>query len=125
WKQETPYIEKEPTHQTNPYCSGSPVTDGERVIACLGSAGIVCYDVDGKEQWRKDLGKMIHIWGNSPSPILYGDLCIVWAGPGSIQKLLAMDKKTGKTVWAHDEPGGKSDSGRPYVGSWSTPIVVR
>jgi outer membrane protein assembly factor BamB len=125
WKQETPYTEKEPTHATNPYCSGSPVTDGERVIACLGSAGMVCYDMDGKEQWRKDLGKLLHIWGNSPSPVLHGDLCITWAGPGNVQKLLAVDKKTGKTVWEHDEPGGKSDGSRPYIGSWSTPLIVR
>ena len=58
WKQETEYTEKEPTHQTNPYCSGSPATDGERVVANLGSAGTVCYDMDGKELWRRDLGKM-------------------------------------------------------------------
>ena len=125
WKQETDYKDKEPTHPTNPYCSGSPVTDGTHVIACLGSAGMVCYDVNGKELWRKDVGKLIHIWGNSPSPILYGDLCIVWAGPGNIQKLLALDKNTGKTVWEHDESGGKSGDGRPYIGSWATPIVVR
>jgi outer membrane protein assembly factor BamB len=125
WKQETKYTEKEPTHQTNPYCSGSPATDGERVMANLGSAGTVCYDMDGNELWRKDHGKLIHIWGNSVSPILHGDLCVLWAGPGSVQKLLAVEKKTGKTVWEHDEPGGKAGDGRPYVGSWSTPIIVR
>jgi outer membrane protein assembly factor BamB len=125
WKKETTYAKKEPTHQTNPYCSGSPATDGERVIASLGSAGTVCYDMDGKELWRKDHGPLIHIWGNSVSPILHGDLCILWLGPGEVQTLLAVNKKNGQTVWAHDEPGGKSENGRPYVGSWSTPIIAR
>jgi outer membrane protein assembly factor BamB len=125
WKKETEYKEKEPTHKTNPYCSASPVTDGERVIASLGSAGMVCYDMDGKELWTKDVGKMSHVWGNATSPILYGDLCILWIGPGEKQTLLAVEKKTGKTVWEHDEPGGKGDESRPYIGSWNTPIVVR
>src|SRR6185295_16555327 len=28
--------QKDPTHETNPYCSGSPVTDGRRVVAAFG-----------------------------------------------------------------------------------------
>src|SRR5688572_24157027 len=31
WQQGVTTKEKEPTHATNPYCSSSPVTDGERV----------------------------------------------------------------------------------------------
>src|SRR5262245_61262603 len=33
WKHEVDYSEKEPTHDTNPYCSASPASDGRRVIA--------------------------------------------------------------------------------------------
>jgi outer membrane protein assembly factor BamB len=126
WKKETPYEEIEPTHATNPYCSASPVTDGERVVASLGSAGMVCYDFAGNELWRKDLGKLHHIWGNASSPVLYGDLAILWCGPGERQFLLAVDKRTGKTAWEHPEPGGNlgKDPSR-WAGSWCTPIVVR
>jgi outer membrane protein assembly factor BamB len=127
WQRETDYKENEPTHQTNPYCSATPVTDGERVIASHGSAGLVCYDFNGKEQWRYATGKQYHIFGNASSPILHGNLCIFWCGSGERQFLVAMDKKTGRKVWQHDEPGG--DAGDPksetWVGSWSTPIVVR
>lgn len=125
WQRETIYKEKEPTHGTNPYCSASPVTDGERVVASHGSAGLVCYDFSGNELWRRDLGKFTHIWGNASSPILYKDLVILWCGPGDRQFLLAVDKMTGKTVWEHQEPGGKTDASRPYIGSWSTPLVVQ
>jgi outer membrane protein assembly factor BamB len=125
WQGETIYKEKESTYPDNPFCAASPVTDGERVIACLGSAGLVCYDIDGKEQWRYDLGKLEHIWGNASSPILHGDLCICWAGPGERQFLVAVNKRTGAKVWQHDEPGGKGGPERPYAGSWSTPIVIR
>ena len=49
--------DKEPTHATNPQCSGSPTTDGERVVAWFGSGGLYCYDMDGKELWHRDLGR--------------------------------------------------------------------
>src|SRR5204863_7098453 len=117
---------KEPTHATNPYCSATPVTDGQRVIASHGSAGLVCYDFDGKELWRKDTGPQLHIWGNASSPILYGDLVILWVGPGERQILLAVDKSSGKTVWEHSEPGGSDGiKNKDWVGSWSTPIIAR
>src|SRR5262249_6526958 len=127
WQKETIYTEKESTHNTNPYCSASPVTDGQRVIASLGSAGMVCYDFAGQELWRKDLGKQEHIWGNASSPVLCGDLAILWVGPGERQFLIAVEKATGKTVWEHHEPGGKSGGrgGEEWIGSWSTPIVIR
>jgi len=126
WKAEVQYKEKEPTHDTNPYCSASPVTDGERVVVSHGSAGLCCYSVDGKELWRKDVGKMIHLWGNASSPILYGDLVILWVGPGKRQVLLAVEKSSGKTVWEHSEPGGSDGiKNKDWVGSWSTPIVAR
>jgi outer membrane protein assembly factor BamB len=127
WQRETLYTDKESTHQTNPYCSASPVTDGERVIASLGSAGLICYDFDGKQLWRKDIGKLEHIWGNASSPILHGDLAILWCGPGERQFLLAVNKTSGATVWKHDEPGGKSGEAGPkeWLGSWCSPLIVR
>src|SRR5207247_1152895 len=104
----------------------SPGTAGKRVIASLGSAGVVCYDFAGKELWRKDLGKLLHIWGNASSPILYKDLVILWCGPGERQFLIALDKATGAQVWKYDEPGGKfGKEPADWLGSWSTPLVIR
>ncbi len=127
WQRETPFAGQESTHETNPYCSATPVADGERVIASLGSAGMVCYDFAGRELWRKDLGKLEHIWGNSSSPILYGDLAILWCGPGERQFLLAVRKATGETVWQYDVPGGASGSAGPaeWLGSFCTPIIAK
>jgi outer membrane protein assembly factor BamB len=125
WKAGTTYTEEEPTHGTNPYCSASPVTDGERVIASYGSAGLYCYDLDGKELWHRDLGPQLHIWGNAASPVIYGDLCIQNVGPGERTFLIAVDKKTGETVWQHDELGGKfGTTNKEWLGSWTTPLVI-
>jgi outer membrane protein assembly factor BamB len=125
WQSGVAYLEKESTHATNPYCSSSPVTDGQRVIAWFGSAGLVCYDFQGKELWRRELGKQAHIWGYGSSPILYGDLCILNFGPGERSFLIAVDKRTGRTIWQVDEPGGNFGSNpSEWKGSWSTPLVI-
>src|SRR5262245_23452791 len=126
WQRDTIYKEPEITHRDNPFCSASPVTDGERVIASHGSAGLVCYDFEGKLLWHYDVGKLEHLWGNASSPILYGDLCIQWCGPGTRQFLLAVNKYTGKKVWETPEAGG--DPGittKNFLGSWATPIIAR
>src|SRR5205823_6084712 len=87
-----------------------------------------CYDFSGKLFWRKDVGKLHHLWGNASSPILYGDTVILWCGPGQRQFLLALDKKSGDKVWEHAEPFRKpDDSDEPddWLGSWSTPLVIK
>ena len=134
WQSSVTTREKEPTHGTNPYSSASPVTDGERVIVSFASDGLYCYDFNGKELWRRaDLGQQIHIWGNGASPAIYGDLCFLNFGPGETTYLLAVDKKTGKTVWKHDEATGyfhpkageTGDQGKTYIGSWTTPTLMK
>src|SRR5207244_5161731 len=83
WRRVTEYAEKESTYPGEPhYCSASPVTDGERVVASFGSAGLVCCDTAGKLLWRRDFGKSEQIWGNASSPVIYGDLVILNFGPG-------------------------------------------
>lgn len=126
WQRHVIYKDRKITHPTNPFCSASPVTDGERVIASHGSAGLVCYDFQGKELWRYDVGKLEHLWGNASSPVLYGDLCIQWCGPGERQFLLAVNKKTGQKVWEIPEPGGDPGiTSKNFLGSWSTPLIAR
>jgi outer membrane protein assembly factor BamB len=132
WHSGTSYG-KEKTHETNPYASPTPVTDGEHVIAWFGSAGIFCYDFKGKELWHRDLGKQEHQWGYGSSPVLYQDLCILNFGPGPRTFLIALNKKTGETAWQVDLPendpperydGFAGKKGQP-MGSWSTPLVTK
>ena len=124
WTKGIVCTDAEPSHQTNPYCSASPATDGERVVVSFGSA-VYCYDLSGNEQWhRDDLGKQKHIWGNASSPVLAGDLVFFNFGPGDPTVLYCFDKKTGKTLWQHKEPGGNSGEGggKNWLGAWSDPL---
>src|SRR6266700_1526233 len=61
WQSGVAYAEREPTNAQNPYCAASPAVDGERVIAYFGSAGLFCFDLNGNELWRRELGKS-HSW---------------------------------------------------------------
>jgi outer membrane protein assembly factor BamB len=123
WQQAIAYSEEDPSHKTNPYCSASPVTDGKVVVAWHGSAGLVAYDLDGKELWRRDYGKFRHIWGYASSPILHGDQVIQFFGPGVRVLMAAIDKQSGKEIWRRDMPEAQSKDEKQYVGSWSTPVL--
>lgn len=125
WKHEVEYAEKELTHNTNPYCSASPVSDGERVVAWYGSAGVFAYSLDGKVLWQKDLGKVEHIWGFGSSPTIYQNHVILNFGPGLNAFVVAVDKRTGTEIWRKEYAGQRSEKIEEYRGSWSTPVVHR
>jgi len=127
WQAGTVYAAAEPTHPTNPFCSASPVTDGERVIAWFGSAGVFCFDLDGKQLWQRDLGVQEHEWGYAASPVIHGDLCYLNFGPGKSEFVVALDKRTGKDVWRYDLPKPTAEQLKRddnLRGSWSTPLLI-
>lgn len=125
WKQSIAFEGKEPTHDGNPFCSASPVSDGEVVVAWHGSAGLYAYDLQGKELWRKDLGLFEHIWGNAGSPIILGDQVILSAGPGLRHLLVSLHRKTGEVQWSHEQIDAQSKEVGQFKGTWSTPIVQK
>lgn len=126
WQSGTTWKEPELTHATNPFCSASPATDGERVIVSFASAGVFCFDINGQELWKRtDLGRQHHIWGYGSSPVIAGDRVFLNFGPGENTVLYCFDKKTGKTLWQHKEPGGASGEGanKQWLGSWNDPLL--
>jgi outer membrane protein assembly factor BamB len=125
WEKSVDYAAAEATHGTNPYCSSSPMGDGERVVAWFGSAGLFCYDLQGKEQWKKDLGAFDHIWGNAASPLIWENLVILNAGPGIPAFVAAFDKSSGNEVWRKEYPEMTSAKSDEFRGSWSTPVVTQ
>ena len=133
WEQTVVYVEQESTHGTNPYCSASPTTDGKRIVVSHGSAGVFCYDLDGKQLWQRDLGKQEYEWGNGSSPVLHGERVFLYHGPGKGARLLALDAATGKEVWAFAEPAvdvtGRTDGFKGnepgMICTYATPILVK
>ncbi len=125
WKKEVEYADPEATHGTNPYCSSSPVSDGAMVVVYHGSPGLFAYDMEGKELWKADLGKVEHIWGFGSSPVIQDGLVITNAGPGLNAAVIAVKATDGKEVWRKEYGAMKSPKIEDYRGSWSTPVLYK
>lgn len=122
WEKTVAFDGKEQIHGTNTYCAASPVTDGKHVVVFHGSAGMHCYDMSGKELWKKEFGPCDHIWGSAASPVIHKDMVIHNFGPHEKTFLIALKLSDGSQVWKHDEPGKKPSE---YFGTWSTPVVAK
>jgi outer membrane protein assembly factor BamB len=132
WQKGVDFEAQDPRHKTNPHCAATPVTDGERVVASFASAGIVSYDFQGRELWRTDLGPQRHEWGQGSSPVIHGDLVIVYHGPGPNSALYALDKQTGAKKWRvelkESHPLERFDGFKGQtngaIGTFATPLMV-
>jgi outer membrane protein assembly factor BamB len=143
WQSGVTWRENEPSADDNPPCTPSPVTDGRRVIAWFGSAGVYCYDFEGRELWHRDLGRQTHQWGYAASLALYHGLCFLNFGPGDRSFVIALNTLTGRTVWEFEIPViastiNRQELGGPdpsvgaaasvklseIAGSWATPLIV-
>jgi outer membrane protein assembly factor BamB len=82
------------------YATSTPVAEGDDLFVFFGASGVYCLaQADGSQKWHVDVGSGTHNWGSGNSLVLFEDLLIVNASVES-NKLLALDKKTGKEVWS-------------------------
>ena len=110
-------VPHEGRHPTHSYAAASPTTDGKQIYISFGSRGIYCYNLAGKLEWMRDFGLM-HTrlgWGEGASPALYGNTLVVNWDQEAGSFIVALDAKTGTTLW-------KKDRDEPT--SWATPLVV-
>jgi outer membrane protein assembly factor BamB len=113
-------------HPKSSQASSTPVTDGKRVVAVFGSAGVlVAWDYNGKELWRVDLGVLdsgwffdpAFQWGHSSSPIIYRNSVILQADVQKGSYIAAWDLSTGKQLWKT----ARTDE----ISTWGTPAIAR
>ena len=81
----------------------TPTVDGERIYALGQQGDLVCLNTsDGKQVWHRNLLKDFHGsmggWHYCESPLVDGEHVIVTPG-GKKATMVALDKKTGETVW--------------------------
>ena len=114
---------RERRHIKSTYASASPATDGRIVVAWFGSQGVHAFDVAGSPLWTVDLGRVdmgaydipSYEWGPASSPIIWNDLVLLQCDTQTDAFVLALDARTGETVWK---------TGRDELPSWGTPTVV-
>ena len=119
WKQKTPVERIEELHPTmgNP-AAATPACDGERVFVFFGSFGVVCYNLEGHKLWQHALGPFRDEYGSSSSPMLVGDKVILCEDHDVDSFLIALDARTGKTVWKTPRPDAVRSYATPMV--WTT-----
>jgi outer membrane protein assembly factor BamB len=104
------------------HAAATPVTDGQRVIAFFGNAGVVCYDLAGRQRWHRHLGKFDSELGLASSPVIDRErIFLVCDHDGDRftsfdSFLIAMDVRTGRECWKTERRGLNR--------SWSTPLLV-
>ena len=107
-------------HMKHNLASPSVVSDGERLIAWFGTGQIVSLSIDGELEWQRHLGREISPfevrWAHGSSPVLVGDRLLLLCDHTPESYLLAVDKKSGKTLWKADRGAGKR--------SYSTPLAI-
>jgi outer membrane protein assembly factor BamB len=93
----------------------TPTLDGDRLYVLTETGDLVCLREDGTQLWQRNIlrdfaGSNIS-WLLSESPLVDGDRVIVTPG-GRQAGIVALDKMTGKTIWAakelNDEAGYSS-----------------
>ena len=96
----------------------TPTVDGDHVYA-LGQLGdLVCIDAAGKRVWQRNLqkefGGVKGGWNYCESPLVDGDNVIVTPG-GKDATIVALNKKTGETVWKCPVPVKHTEAGYSSV----------
>lgn len=92
--------------------ASTPVTDGTFVYVFFGAVGVITYDLEGTEQWRKPLAKPdVAI---TSSPILIDDKLIILCDVTAGSYIEALDKKTGRSIWRTDRSRMSQSFSTPF-----------
>jgi outer membrane protein assembly factor BamB len=120
-------------HPFNTYASPTPVIEPGRVYVTFGSPGTAAIDTStGKVAWeRRDL-ECNHFRGAGSSPILFGELLIMHFDGSDRQFVVALDKRTGRTVWRTERSidfqdltaDGTPQADGDFRKAFSTPQIV-
>ena len=118
WEREVPRRLNGRLQNVNNPASPSPVTDGTNVYVFFQDFGLISFDANGKERWRRPLGPFNMFYGFGASPILVDDKVILPVDQDSPSSyLVAVDKNTGRVRWQVERP--------VVISGYSTPTVYQ
>ncbi len=116
WRREVPGGKPQAVHKTSHAVSATPCADSTRVAGWFPSFGLVAWNHEGKEIWRREMEPPFVVNGSGTSPILAGDKVILACDQqGGKSFLLAADAANGKTIWQTLRPLA--------VSSYATPVI--
>ena len=120
-------------HPFNTYASPTPAIEPGRVYVTFGAPGTAALDTaTGKVLWeRRDL-ECNHYRGAGSSPVIFRDLLLLHYDGSDVQYVVALDKRTGKTVWKTPRsidfkdlgPDGKPEAEGDMRKAFATPQII-
>jgi len=90
-------------------------TNGKEVCAVFANGNLVCFNMDGKQLWAKNIGVPENVYGYSSSLIIYENILLVQFDSNEKISLIGFDIKTGEQKWE------TLRKGRPV---WSSPVLA-
>jgi outer membrane protein assembly factor BamB len=126
WSRIVPAKEIEKVHSISSPANATLAADGERVYVYFGSYGLLCYDFSGRPQWSVPMPIPKIRFGTGTSPRVVGEFVVLSRDEENDPHLLAVDRRTGKTIWKQPQPPaselGATSYSTPIV--WGTQLVV-
>jgi len=114
----------EKTRQYNSFASSTPAIEEGRIYVHFGSYGTACLDTTTTEVlWtRRDLPCQ-HYRGPGSSPLLAGDRLYIHYDGFDHQYIVALDKRTGKTIWQKKREVDYGTDNGDVMKAFSTPLL--
>lgn len=119
WQKSVVKSPLEKKHKENSYASSTAATDGERVIVTFleGEETVVvaAYDFAGNPLWRKTPTTFKSEWGFAGTPVLWQDRVLLSCCSKIKGEIVALDRKTGETLWKKEAAKPGQTFSPPYV----------
>jgi len=123
WQKQAPKIKIEKVHKASHPAASTSLLSNNRVFTYFGSYGLLCYNLDGKELWKKLIPTPKTLYGMSTSPIAHRDHVILVLDNDanlpnsrlSQSRIVAFRQSNGEVVWEIPRPFHRS--------GWSTPTI--
>ena len=90
-------------------------TNGKVVCAVFSNGNLVCFDMDGKRKWAKNIGVPENSYGYSSSLLIYKDLLLLQFDSNVKISLMGIDLETGEQKWETPRHGHSV---------WSSPVLA-
>ncbi len=113
-------------HAVNSYATPTPCIEKDFVYVHFGRYGTACLNTrNGKIVWKRTDLQCEHVQGPGSSPMIHNEKLILHLEGTDVQYIIALDKKTGETIWKTERPAECYES-LAEIGkkAYITPIVV-
>ena len=121
-------------HAKNSHATPTPVADAERIYVHFGTHGTAALSKDGEVVWKNSSLAHHQPYAPASSPIVYENTMIVNCDGTDHQFVVALDRRSGKSVWktrrGHLDDARKSPRARSFpeegfmLMAYATPAVI-